>query len=170
MSIQASLKLISIASDGAASEFNAQIELMKGDQATDFLQYKDEFYNINFSAPIYDNNKPIIRVQDSKHAKKNGRNNVHSGARLLVLGKDTVRYDQILALARDENSALYIRDVINVDKQDDGAAYRFFSSAVLNQCQEDGIIKSDKLSLFVYLFVIGKFFYYTKTIYLNYFY
>ncbi|GBB90981.1 hypothetical protein RclHR1_18060001, partial [Rhizophagus clarus] len=128
MTIQANLKLISIASDGAASEFNAQMELIKGDQATDFLQYKDEFYKINFSAPIY-NNRPIIRVQDSKHAKKNGRNNVHSGARLLVL-----------------------------DKQDDGAAYRFFSSAVLNQCQENEIIKSDKLSLFVYLFVFGELF------------
>ncbi|GBB90983.1 hypothetical protein RclHR1_18060003 [Rhizophagus clarus] len=129
MTIQANLKLISIASDGAASEFNAQMELIKGDQATDFLQYKDEFYKINFSAPIY-NNRPIIRVQDLKHAKKNGRNNVHSGARLLVLGKDT----------------------------DDGAAYRFFSSAVLNQCQENEIIKSDKLSLFVYLFVFGELF------------
>jgi hypothetical protein len=157
MSIQANLKLISIASDGAASEFNAQVELMKGNQATDFLQYKDRFYDINFSAPIY-NNRPIIRVQDPKHAKKNGRNNVHSGARLLVLGKDTVRYDQILAIAKVENSALFIRDVVNVDKQDDGAAYRFFSSAVLTQCQEDGIISPDKLGLFVYLFVIGKFF------------
>ncbi|RIA81934.1 hypothetical protein C1645_700482 [Glomus cerebriforme] len=51
-----------------------------------------------------------------------------------------------------------MRDIINVDKQDDGAAYRFFSSAVLNQCQEDGIIKSDKLDLFLYLFVISKLF------------
>ena len=59
-----------------------------------------------------------------------------------------------------------MRDVINVDKQDDGAAYRFFSSAVLNQCQEDSTIKSDKLGLFVYLFVVGKFFYYYKIIYL----
>lgn len=30
MTIQANLKLISIASDGAASEYNAQLELMKG--------------------------------------------------------------------------------------------------------------------------------------------
>jgi len=79
MSIQANLKLISIASDGAASEFNAQVELMKGNQATDFLQYKDRFYDINFSASIY-NNRSIIRVQDLKHAKKNDRNNIHSGA------------------------------------------------------------------------------------------
>jgi len=130
---------------------------MKGNQATDFLQYKDRFYDINFSAPIY-NNRLIIKVQDLKYAKKNSRNNVHSGVRLLVLGKDTVRYDQILAIAKVENSALFIRDVVNIKKQDDGAAYRFFSSSVLTQCQEDGIISSDKLDLFVYLFVISKFF------------
>jgi len=157
MTIQANLKLISIASDGAANEYNAQLELMKGYNTNNFLVYKDEFCNINFSAPIY-KNKLIIKVQDPKHAKKNGRNNVHSGARLLILGKDTVRYDQILTLAKDDNSALYMRDVINVDKQDDGAAFRFFSSTLLKQCQKNGIVDSDKLGLFVYLFIFGKLF------------
>jgi len=155
MTIQAGLKLISIASDGAANEFNAQMELMKGSEAAEFLQYQDNFYGIKFLAPIYDN-RPIIRVQDPKHAKKNGRNNVHSGARLLILGNDTVRYDQILSLAKEPNSALFMRDVINVDKQDDGAAFRFFSSTVLMQCQKDGNIESEKLGLFVYLFIFGK--------------
>jgi hypothetical protein len=157
MTIQANLKLISIASDGAASEYNAQLELMKGHNTNNFLLYKDEIYNINFSAPIYEN-RPIIRVQDPKHSKNNGRNNVHSGAHLLMFGKDTIRYDQIFTLAKDDNSALYMRDVINVDKQDDGAAFRFFSSALLKQCQKNGIVESDKLGLFVYLFIFGKLF------------
>ncbi|CAG8642587.1 6366_t:CDS:2, partial [Scutellospora calospora] len=63
--------------------------------------------------------RPIIHVQDSKHAKKNRRNAIHSEARLLVLGNNTIRYDQLYQLAYKENSALYIRDVINIDKQDD---------------------------------------------------
>ncbi|CAB5208985.1 unnamed protein product [Rhizophagus irregularis] len=85
MTIQAGLKLISIALDGVSNEFNAQVELMKGFEITEFLQYQDDFYNIKFSALIY-RNRPIIRVQDLKYAEKNGRNNVHSGARLLILG------------------------------------------------------------------------------------
>ena len=150
------MKLISIASDGAANEYNAQLELMKGNNTNNFLVYKDEFYNINFSAPIYEN-RPIIRVQDLKHTKKNGRNNVHSGARLLILGKDTVRYDQILTLAKDDNSALYMRDVINVDKQDDGAAYRTFCSSTLRQCLTvDYKIQPEMDGFFIYLFVIGR--------------
>ncbi|RIA88805.1 hypothetical protein C1645_825782 [Glomus cerebriforme] len=108
ITIQAILKLISIVSDGVANEYNSQLELIKGYNTNNFLMYKDEFYNINFSAPIYEN-RPIIRVQDPKHAKKNGRNNVHN-----------------------DNSALYMRDVINVNKQDDGAAFRFFSLAHSN--------------------------------------
>ena len=116
MTIQANLKLISIASDGAASEYNVQLELMKGHNTNNFLLYKDEIYNINFSAPVYEN-RLIIRVQDPRHTKKNSRNNVHIGTCLLMLGKDTIRYDQILTLAKDNNSALYMRDVINVDNR-----------------------------------------------------
>ena len=72
------------------------------------------------------------------------------------MNNDTVRYDQILSLAKESDSALYMRDVVNVDKQDDGAAFRFFSSAVLTQCQKDGNIESERLGLFVYLFIFGK--------------
>ncbi|CAH1769298.1 2901_t:CDS:2, partial [Entrophospora sp. SA101] len=53
------------------------------------------------------------------------------------MGSDTVRYDQTLTLVHEENSVLYLRDVINTDKQDDGAAYRFFHSDFLKQCQSE---------------------------------
>ncbi|CAJ0763941.1 18752_t:CDS:1, partial [Entrophospora sp. SA101] len=59
-----------IGMDGALPEYNAQIELVKGFGTNEFLSYNNEQYNINFKAPIF-NNKPIIRVQDTKHAKKN---------------------------------------------------------------------------------------------------
>ena len=114
MSIQANINLISIDADGAITEYNAQILLMQGNETHEFLTYDNMIHDVHFQAPIY-SGKPIIRIQDPKHAKKNGRNAIHSGARLLVLGSDTVRYDQIYQLVQEENSALYIRDVINVD-------------------------------------------------------
>ncbi|CAJ0836624.1 19587_t:CDS:2 [Entrophospora sp. SA101] len=97
---------IIIGMDGALPEYNAQIELVKGFGTNEFLSYNNEQYNINFKAPIF-NNKPIIRVQDTKHAKKNAE----------------IMYDQILTLAHEENSVLYLRDVINTDKQDDGELF-----------------------------------------------
>ena len=154
MSIQANVNLISIGADGAITEYNAQILLMQGSETGEFFTYDNEIYNVHFQAPIY-SGKPVIRIQDPKHAKKNGRNAIHSGARLLVLGNYTVRYDQIYQLAQEENSALYIRDVINVDKQDDSAAYRVFCSKLLTQCQSNGCLDNNKTALFVYLFIFG---------------
>jgi hypothetical protein len=66
-----------------------------------------------------------------------------------------VRYDQIYQLAQEENSALYMRDVINVDKQDDGAAYRVFYLTFLAQYQNNGHLDHDNTALFVYLFIFG---------------
>ncbi|GBB98477.1 hypothetical protein RclHR1_03240002 [Rhizophagus clarus] len=157
MSIQANINLISIGADSAITEYNAQVLLMQGNDTQEFLTYDNEIYNVHFRAPIY-SGKPIICIQDPKHAKKNGRNAIHSGARFLVLGNYTVRYDQIYQLAQEENFALYMRDVINVDKQDDGAAYRVFCSTFLAQCQNNGHLDHDKSALFVYLFIFGELF------------
>ena len=46
-----------------------------------------------------------------------------SGAQLLTLGTGTARYDQILTLSKMPDSVLYKRDVENVDRQDDDAAF-----------------------------------------------
>ena len=154
MSIQANINLISVGADGAITEYNAQILLMQGNDTTEFLTYDNNIYNVHFQAPVY-SEKPIVQIQDLKHAKKNGRNAIHSGARLLVLGSHTVWYDQIYQLAQEENSALYIRDVVNVDKQDDGAAYRVFCSTFLAQCQYNVCLDHNKMALFVYLFIFG---------------
>ncbi|PKY35076.1 hypothetical protein RhiirB3_501086 [Rhizophagus irregularis] len=104
--------------------------------------------------PIYQN-LPIITVQDPKHAKKTARNQLHSGARLLVLGNNVMLYRHLLTLAQAKNHAIYIRDVVNVDKQDDGAAYRLFHSDVLEQMYQNELENNEMQSLFVYLFVLG---------------
>ncbi|PKK64327.1 hypothetical protein RhiirC2_787664 [Rhizophagus irregularis] len=164
MSIQANINLISIGAHGAITEYNAQVLLMQGNDIQEFLTYDNKIYNVHFRAPIY-SGKPIICIQDLKHAKKNGRNAIHSGAHFLVLGNHTVRYNQIYQLVQEENSALYgrfarpyMRDIINVDKQDDGAVYRVFCSTFLAQCQNNGHLDHDKAVLFIYLFIFGELF------------
>ena len=57
------------------------------------------------------------------------------------------------------NSGLYRADVINVDKQDDGAARRFFHAKGLRACTEvingKTTIRKDFKGIFVYLFALG---------------
>ncbi|EEB92292.1 hypothetical protein MPER_09224 [Moniliophthora perniciosa FA553] len=71
-------------------------------------------------------------VQDSKHALKTFRNNLFSGARLLVLGNFTAHFRQIFEAVLDDKSPMFHRDVgSKLDKQDDNAASRLFSAANL---------------------------------------
>ncbi|RGB24991.1 hypothetical protein C1646_611813, partial [Rhizophagus diaphanus] len=65
-------------------------------------------------------------VQDPKHAKKTSRNAIMSGAQLLTFGNLTVQFEQLLKLSYIPNSVMYRQDVIKLDRQDDGAAYRVF--------------------------------------------
>jgi hypothetical protein len=125
---------------------------------TEKIIFEDKLYNIKFTCPVFPNIGPIIRIQDSKHGKKSGRNALFSGARLLTLGTGTARYDQILKLSKMPDSVLYKRDVENADHQDDGAAYRIFCSAFLEQTyNQDKPQNHSKDSLFIYLFIIGKY-------------
>jgi hypothetical protein len=75
-----------------------------------------------------------------------------SGARLLTLGKSTARFEQLLKLSNLLNSVMYRHDVIKLDRQDDGAAYRVFCSRNLQNCCDI----EDTQGLFVYLFIMGK--------------
>ncbi|GBC52657.2 hypothetical protein GLOIN_2v1787768 [Rhizophagus irregularis DAOM 181602=DAOM 197198] len=129
---QLKINIISFGSDGAANEFNSQSMLINT-LTTEKIIFEDKLYNIKFMCPVFPNIGPIIRIQDSKHGKKSGRNALFSGARLLTLGTGTARYDQILMLSKMPDSVLYKRDVENADRQDDGAAYQIFCSSFLKQ-------------------------------------
>jgi hypothetical protein len=93
-------------------------------------------------------------VQDSKHALKTFRNNLFSGSRLLVLGNHTASYSHIHQIAHAAKSPLYHRDVEKVDRQDDNAATRLFSSSTLEFICEDEF-RSSLTGVIVYLFVFG---------------
>ncbi|GBB95371.1 hypothetical protein RclHR1_02520006 [Rhizophagus clarus] len=122
---QLGIHILSIGSDGAITEFQAQQSIIDI-QTSKRLSVREPSLNIHFSCPVFDNIGPIVQVQDPKHAKKTARNAIISGARLLTFGTSSVRYDHFLTLINQHNSIMYKNDVIKLDKQDDAAAYRTF--------------------------------------------
>ena len=64
-------------------------------------------------------------------------------------------YDQLLELVQMSNSPICVRDVCNVDKQDNAAAYRTFHSDLISICQKDGVLLSRKTGFFIYMFILG---------------
>lgn len=97
--------------------------------------------------------QPIVMIQDSKHGLKTFRNNLFSGARLLTIGNFTALYRRIEALAYEEGSPLYHRDVHNLDRQDDNAAARLFSDPTIDFLSR---AHPNFLGEIVYLFVFGE--------------
>ncbi|CAG8787656.1 9781_t:CDS:2, partial [Gigaspora rosea] len=63
-------------------------------------------------------------------------------------------YDQVLDMCEQDDSVLYKKDVINCDRQDDGASYRLFCSSLLSQVMNSNSSENIHYGLFVYLFVI----------------
>jgi hypothetical protein len=99
------------------------------------------------------NGQPIVMIQDSKHGLKTFRNNLFSGARLFALGNFAAIYRHIEELAYEAGTPLYHRDVHKLDRQDDNAAARLFSAAVIEFLSKH---HPDYLGEIVYLFVFGE--------------
>lgn len=97
-------------------------------------------------------NHPFVNVQDSKHGAKTSRNQLFSGARLLSLGQHVLLYSQLVEIAHEPGGPLMISDVEHLDRQDDRAAARLLSSAVLKHIAER---HQDWVGLGVYLFIVG---------------
>lgn len=151
---QLSIHIVSVGADGATSEFNAQKNLMT-EITRQTISFNDSIYNVNFTCPVFPGVGPVVRVSDPLHARKSARNALFSGARLLTLGNYTAMYSQVLDLCEQADSVLYKKDVINCDRQDDGASYRLFCSSFLNQVINDNTPENERYGLFIYLFVIG---------------
>jgi hypothetical protein len=60
---------------------------------------------LSFTIPLF-RNQPIAMVQDSKHALKTGRNQILSGAHLVVLRNYPLFYTQVQHLAASETGPL----------------------------------------------------------------
>lgn len=93
----------------------------------------------------------IVMVQDSKHAAKTLRNNLFSGARLLVLGNHVALFRHIFEMAFEEGSPLYHRDVQNLDHQDDNAAAWLGTAETLQFLSDN---HADRLGTIIFLFAL----------------
>lgn len=95
---------------------------------------------------------PLVILQDPKHARKTGANQLLSGARLLAFGKYYINIGHMVLLMQDKHSSLYQKDVFNIDRQDDGRAYRSLNDDTL----ELALQHPECTGLAVYLFIIGE--------------
>ncbi|ETW76737.1 hypothetical protein HETIRDRAFT_422126 [Heterobasidion irregulare TC 32-1] len=111
------------------------------------------FDPLEVTLPTY-NNRPLVMIQDPKHALKTMRNNNCAGARLLVLGNSVASYsDACILLFGPGIPPLYHRDVENMDHQDDNTATQFFSASALEYLVQEF---PDRAGQIVYLFIFGE--------------
>ncbi|KAI0258328.1 hypothetical protein BC834DRAFT_847449 [Gloeopeniophorella convolvens] len=156
------LCIVSIGSDGSSVERQARrllvqsgyaqavnhvipIESSDSGSADDMV----DTYTITF---IKVHGRVIAIIQDPKHYRKTARNNLFSGAHVIVLGDHVCYYDLVRVLAEELASPLYQRDVIKLDRQDDLAAARLFSASFLQFSIDKG--KGNR-ALPIYSFVLG---------------
>jgi hypothetical protein len=151
------VNVVSYATDGAGVERTVQDLLVSKARATLSIKVPDpEERDHTIQIPLFGpTSSPVVMVQDSKHALKTLRNNLFSGARLLVLGNYTAMYSQVrdIVFSGHPGSPLYHRDVEKMDRQDDNAATRLFSTATLQFIREH---HPDHIRLAIYLFVMGE--------------
>lgn len=147
----AGLPLLSLGSDGAASELAAQSALNRS--ARSFLEYHNPRHGVIIRVPLLGSlNRPIVSVQDPKHARKTAANQILSGARVLSFGCYHVDIKQLLDLLDVKGCPLTRKDVLNTDRQDDTRAYKTFCPETF----ECATFERENLGLAIYLFVLGE--------------
>lgn len=160
--VPGSLPIVSFAADGAASEMAAQSLMDKEVSDLPPITYDYPLYGVHLKAPVFRHTGPVVSISDAPHGRKTCRNQPQHGTHTASLGLGYLVNRSLVSLFECENSGLVLRDVQDVDKQDDGAARRFFHQVALWATTEgDGAdserkIKEDLHGLFVYLFVFGE--------------
>lgn len=150
---EAGLHPVSLASDGSEIERATQRLIAQSATAewTYTISSTEKNCVIPLRIPLF-HGYPAVVVQDSKHAMKTARNQLLSGARLLVLGDYPMHFAQLRNVAMNPRSPLQTRDVINVDKQHDGAAARLLSGETLEFLIDEF---PTYRGLATYIFVLG---------------
>ncbi|KAG8717565.1 hypothetical protein FRC09_014080 [Ceratobasidium sp. 395] len=133
--VHAGVCVVSYSTDGSLTERKVSSQFLKSAASTEtnlIAHPRAGFPDIPITLHKFGPRSiPIVAIQDVKHAMKTARNNLFSGTRTLIIGNSPIYYLQILMLSVDSRSPLYQRDVLKVDRQDDRAATRIFSSAWL---------------------------------------
>ncbi|KAF8209530.1 hypothetical protein K438DRAFT_1503605, partial [Mycena galopus ATCC 62051] len=153
--IDHNINVISYACDGTQTERSVQDMFVN--QAIQKIEHliKDPHEKgppLRIRIAVYRNHS-ICMIQDSKHALKTFRNNLFSGARLLVLGSYSAIYSRIREMAFADGSPLFRRDVEKMDRQDDNAATRLFSADTLKYLADH---HPEYLGEIIYLFIFGE--------------
>lgn len=156
------INVISYSCDGTETEHGVLRLFRTVASSTRTLRFRhpyNGFPDLTFDIPLLDGH-PVVPREDSLHALKTARNNLFTGARLLVLFGHTATYGMIRPLALD-GGPLYPRDVDNLDRQDDRAALRLMSADAL-----EALVRADRKAIkkgeprlcgvIVYLFVFGE--------------
>jgi hypothetical protein len=147
---KAGMSIASIGSDGAATEISALRILHNS--VKDYLVFQKADSGISVQVTLIGSPpRPVVPVQDPKHAQKTAANQLLSGARLLLFGKFHLNISHLVALL-GERSPLYSQDVLNCDKQDDGRAYQTMNWETL----EVSLQSPQHIGLAIYLFLFGE--------------
>lgn len=162
MAAHLSLPIVALTADGAASELAAQALMDEEQSEEPPLVYEYPLYGILLRAPVFKKTGPLISVTDPPHARKTCRNQPQYGTHTASLGVGFLVNHSFVDLYVTGKSGLVIRDVDNVDKQDDGAARRMFHSQTLSAAADLTDSNNFKIrpgceGVFVYLFVMGKY-------------
>ncbi|KDN39503.1 hypothetical protein RSAG8_08798, partial [Rhizoctonia solani AG-8 WAC10335] len=129
---KAGIKVLATGSDGAKSEFNAHKLLRLQTTSDSRLVYSNNSFGIHISCPVWDTTGPFITVSDPPHARKGVKTNMESGTHLIILGDAYVCHGVLMDLLKLPGCPLFVKDVYNSDKQDDGAARRMLHAALLD--------------------------------------
>ncbi|TFY76006.1 hypothetical protein EWM64_g8007 [Hericium alpestre] len=149
------IHVVSYACDGTESERSLQRLLTSratGQVRQSIPNLFDPSSAFDIVVPVF-GGYPIVMVQDSKHALKTFRNNLFSGARLLVLGNYVAIYEHIRQMAMEDGLPLYHRDVNKLNRQDNNAATRLFSADTLDYLAKH---HPEYLGKIIYLFAFGE--------------
>lgn len=157
------MEILGGAGDGAASELAAQNLMDCEATEEDPMCYKYARYGVQVRANIYTKTGPFISHQDPPHGAKTGRNQPLHGTKASSLGTGFLSAQVLMSICTAGQSGLVRNDVFNVDKQDDGAARRFYGASVLeaattvNSETGEHVVDPKYSGLFVYNYFLGKF-------------
>ncbi|KAJ7246708.1 hypothetical protein C8J57DRAFT_1241344 [Mycena rebaudengoi] len=153
------MKLLASGADGAKSEVNAQ-QLMVNAKTEKHLSYTNEKYGVFLSCSVYPDTGPHICTTDPDHARKTARNNFLYSTHFLIVGFYFICHAILMFLLTLALVPLYIKDIFNPDKQDDGAARRLFANKLFKfLVTSNGELRHPSLEgVFILTFVFGELF------------
>ena len=153
------ISVLACSGDGAASELSAQLMMDSEASELEPLTYDYPLYGVHVKAPVFKKTGPLNGIQDPPHGRKTGRNQPQHGTKTSSLGDGFLVNRSLVELYETGKSGLMQSDVVNVDKQDDGAARRFYHPIALKAATqlEDGVRKiiPKFKGLFGYDYILG---------------